>query len=94
MSKQFTYQSITRDELTASDLRSEIESYEGPKLVTRIIIFDNGTSLPEHAEAVYLPDEDRLGIAWGADASWATVHDFSSGIEMWLNDNEAWEQAN
>ena len=38
--------------------------------------------------------EGRLGIAWGADATWADAESIESGIEMWLNDPEEWEAKN
>lgn len=56
---------------------------------------DEGTRQEaETAEAVYVEAIGRLGIAWGADATWADVDDLESGIEMWLNDGEAWEARN
>jgi hypothetical protein len=34
----------------------------------------------------------RLGIAWGADATWADgVESLETGVEMWLNNPEEWE---
>jgi hypothetical protein len=35
-----------------------------------------------------------MGIAWGADATWADVDGLESGIEMYLNDGEEWDQRN
>lgn len=89
--KTFTYRGIAASDLTATDLRAEVtptaETY-------RITIYDaTGTrAAPETAQALYA--NGRLGIAWGADATWADVKDVESGIEMWLNDGDAWEAAN
>lgn len=78
---------------TLRDAQSAIEAAMPQGFV--ITIYNNlGQQEAETAEALYLPDECRLGIAWGADATWATVDDVESGIEMWLNDPEAWEAAN
>ena len=34
--------------------------------------------------------EGRLGIAWGADATWADAESIESGIEMGLHEPEEW----
>ena len=89
--RTFTYRGIAASDMSAIDLRAEVtptaETY-------RITIYDaTGTrAMPETAEAVYV--DGRLGIAWGADATWADVADLESGIEMWLNDGDAWTAAN
>tara|TARA_R100001086_G_scaffold241678_1_gene168758 strand:+ start:89 stop:430 length:342 start_codon:yes stop_codon:yes gene_type:complete len=59
----------------------------------RIAIYDAVGSYPEaeSAQALYCPTMGRLGIAWGADATWADVESLEAGIEAWLNDPEAWE---
>jgi hypothetical protein len=61
-----------------------------------IVIFEDDKSLAEGAEAVYIPAEGRLGIAWGSYADWASVDDIGleAGIEMWLNDYETFEARN
>ena len=89
--KTFRYDHISVQDLSATDLHSEIVS--GAKAY-RITIYDaTGTrAQTETAEALYA--NGRLGIAWAADATWADVTDVESGIEMWLNDGEAWERAN
>jgi hypothetical protein len=48
----------------------------------------------EKLQIAYFPETQRLGIAWGGDASWADVENLPRGIEMFLNDAEAWELAN
>jgi hypothetical protein len=48
----------------------------------------------EKAQAVFFEETGRLGIAWGGFASWADVENLPRGINMWLNDGEAWELAN
>lgn len=94
--KSFTYTAIALDDLTATDLQQEAadKSIVNAQAATITIYKANGMSEAEKAEALYLPDDGRLGIAWGADATWADVKDFLSGVEMWLNDGEAWEAAN
>lgn len=93
--KTFTYRDITPDALSATDLRAESESNPGAAAY-RVTIYDaTGTKAQaETAEALYVATEGRMGIAWGADATWADVSDVESGIEMWLNDGDAWELAN
>ena len=62
-----------------------------------IIVYPHGVDEPpssERADALYLPEVGRLGIAWNSDATWADVDDGESGIEMWINERETWEQWN
>jgi hypothetical protein len=94
--KTFTYRPIALDDMTATDLQQEAAPYSinGAQAAKITIYRENGMSEAETAEALYLPNEGRLGIAWGADATWADVKDFTSGVAMWLNDGEAWARAN
>jgi len=49
------------------------------------------------AEALYVSENHRLGIAWGADADWGDVDgvgDIGPAIDDWLNDRDAWEARN
>lgn len=82
--------------ITATDLQQEVEdSSDECELYCIRIYKDAGITLePECAEAVYLPSQGRLGIAWGGDATWADAASLESGIEMWLNDGDAWDEAN
>lgn len=101
--KTYRYEAMTcRDgspslNFTHGDLRAELLTDTDQERYGYVItIYDEtGTyQQAETAEALYYPGAGRLGIAWGADATWADVDDLESGIEMWLNDNEAWEQRN
>ena len=96
MTRTFTYTPIALDDLTATDLQQEAAGYSigNAQAATITIYKNNGMSEAERAEALYLPDEGRLGIAWGADATWADVSDFESGIDMWLNNGDAWGASN
>lgn len=83
------------DDITSTDLHAEARAAMGDAQAATITIYKaNGQREAEAAEALWLPSEGRLGIAWGADATWADVRDLESGIEMWLNDGEAWTAAN
>lgn len=95
--RQYRYTPIALDDLTSTDLRQEAAGYSAVNAqAAQILIYrENGIGTEaQPAEALYLPDEGRLGIAWGADATWADVRDFESGVNMWLNDGEAWGAAN
>ena len=35
-----------------------------------------------------------MGVCAGADSTWADVNSLESGVEMYLNDADAWEAAN
>lgn len=91
--RTFTCAEISPRNLTAPDLRADTAATRR-KHAYVITIFIDGARHATAAEAVYLPKEGRLGIAWGAGATWADVADVASGIEMWLNDGAAWEAAN
>jgi len=90
--KTFTYRQIPPSQLTATDLHAEAATLSYPAAFV-ITIYEAGfhTSHAEAAEALY--SDGRLGIAWGADATWADVEDLETGISMWLNDGAAWEAA-
>ena len=90
--KTFSYAPIPTRTLTATDLREEVEGVPSANAYSIIIYDADGVRREaESAEALYA--DGRLGIAWGAEATWADVRDVESGIEMWLNDDEAWESA-
>ncbi len=89
---------LTMDEMTAS-----WEYIEGAACAYRIDIYDETGTVrhPEAAYALYVGPAGgpgRLGIAWGAAATWSDVDDDESGIDAgiqdWLNDAEAWEGRN
>ena len=90
--KTFTYRQISPSQLRATDLAAEASTLSDCAAFV-ITIYEAGfhTSHAEAAEALY--SDGRLGIAWGADATWADVEDLESGIAMWLNDGDAWEAA-
>lgn len=92
--KTYNYTAIATTDLSASDLRAEARGARGARAYTITIYDEAGRPHAESAQALYLPSEGRLGIAWGADASWADVRDVEGGIEMWLNDPDAWRAAN
>lgn len=91
--KTFRYESISIEDLSATDLREKTAVVVNGEAY-RITIYENERPLAEAAQALYDPESGRLGIAWGADAEWADVKSVENGIETWLNDPEAWETAN
>lgn len=94
MMKTFTYTPTSEDNISSTDLLAEQSSGAFGDFYRITIYNEGGSQAPEYAEALYIPSEGRLGIAWGADATWADVKDVGGGIEMWLNDGETWEAAN
>ena len=97
MSKRtFRYESVDIEQITSNDLHEEFLNAKNAQTFLVTIFPDGVDERPrdEHADALYLPAEGRLGIAWGTDATWADVDDVESGIEMWLNNSEAWKQWN
>ena len=57
-----------------------------------ITIFDDTGIHPEAETAQALFSYGRLGIAWGADATWADVESLETGVEMWLNNPGEWDR--
>jgi hypothetical protein len=97
MSKRtFHYEEIDIDDLGARDLLEEAQNFPNARAFRITIYRNEWYEHPEvtKANALYLPEEGRMGIAWGSDATWADVDDVESGIEMWLNDGETWELLN
>jgi hypothetical protein len=88
--KEWVYNIVSRSEITAIDLRDEIKQYDGKIQAFRIII----TGHAEFAQGLYLPDIQRMGIAWSADATWADVDGLEQGIEMWANNPDEWNRRN
>ena len=110
MTKQtFTVTLIDTATLGALDLREEA-AVCNEALAFRITIYDHLGLNPEAetAQALFCPpygpdgrgpswgygSYGRLGIAWGADATWADADSIDGGIDMWLNDPEEWEARN
>lgn len=83
--KKFAYEDIDIEQLTAADLREEAQESRDAQAY-RITIVGHA----EKADALYVPSSRRLGIAWGADATWADADSVESGIDMWLNDPDGW----
>lgn len=90
---------VEAHQISATDLKNEIQLYipsSVPYECYRIEVLqgDDKQSAPEMAQVLYLPIGQRLGIAWGADATWATVDSLMDGIAMWLYTPEEWKAAN
>ena len=93
--RTFAVEEIGQGDLNALDLQGDYRRHYGG-VAYRITIYDTVGMNPEaeSAQALYYPSIGRLGIAWGADATWADVESVETGIEAWLNDPEAWEAGN
>lgn len=90
--KTFAIREIDLADLRALDLQEEAEETTGRAY--SITIYDDQGENPEAetAEAFYCAENNRLGIAWGADATWADVESVEdagtsilNGIEKWLS---------
>lgn len=93
MRRTFRCEHIPLHRLTATDLREIAAGAAADAEAYRITI--DGADEP--AQALYLHSEDRIGIAWGADATWADVWGgagVEGAIETWLNDPDEWAARN
>jgi hypothetical protein len=96
MSKRtFRYEAVGIEQ-TSSDLREEALHMKNPQTFLVTIFSDESyeRAFVERADVLYDPESKRMGIAWGTDATWADVDGLESGIEMYLNDGEEWDQRN
>jgi len=48
----------------------------------------------EAADALYLADIGRIGIAWGADADWADADSLAEGIRIYCEDPDLFASLN
>jgi|SRR5579859_1704760 len=91
----FTYEAINGEDITSTDLQEERARCSEKTMALRIRILDSAEKeFAERAEALYDPEAGRIGISWGADATWADADGLEEGIEMWLNDGEEWNRRN
>lgn len=85
---------IELDQLRATDLCIERDALlagnEGQGMQAYALYVEGHV---EAAQALYVPSIGRMGIAWGADATWADVESVENGIEMW-RDGDAWNAHN
>ena len=79
-------------DLTSSDLRQEMEAAleRGEKVETARIPI----SPSYDADALYLPDIGRIGIAWGADADWADAESLAEGIRIYCEEPDLFASLN
>jgi hypothetical protein len=90
--KTFTTHPAT--ELSASDLSAELAEYGGNAYTVTVYGADGWAQGGSSIEVLYNADEGRMGICEGGDSTWADVSSLERGIDMYLNDADAWEAAN
>lgn len=90
--KTFTTHSATN--LSASDLSAELAENGGNAYTVTVYGEDGWAQSGNSIEVLYNATEGRMGICEGGDSTWADVSSLESGIDMYLNDADAWEAAN
>lgn len=101
-STTYTYERMTYTDgspslgVTSTDLRAEVNALADTD--TRMEAYsvtlygDNGygelVPLAQRAEVLYVPEANRIGIAWGADADWLDADSIEGGIARWLAPDE------
>ena len=92
----YTISPIDAATLSAGDLRDEVANNPNDPVECVVINFysADGLQRSDTAEGVYFPGVGRMGIAWGANASWADATSLEAGVAMWATDQDAWEAAN
>ena len=85
----FAIREIDLADLKARDLQEEAEAVPTGRAY-RITIYDDQGENPEAetAEAFYCAENDRLGIAWGADATWVDVESVEDAGTSVLNGDD------
>jgi hypothetical protein len=92
---RFAYERISFAELRSSDLQKEAKALpDAQAYLVHLIKQDGYHQKAEGPEALYSHALGRMGIAWGADATWADVEDVEDGISLYLNDGETWNARN
>ena len=72
-----TYEDVTSDRISATDLRGEIaEAQSKGQAVETAHIWIEGHA--ECADALFLPEIGMGGVAWGADATWTNCTDMAN----------------
>lgn len=88
MATEYTYRydTISPEEISASDLRADIKGNDKPVLCARVHLSHTAWE-SEHAETADLvlwPTEQIAGIAWGADADYINhVTTIEQAIDRW-----------
>ena len=104
----YVYEVCKGEELSASDLRQEMEAalVRGETVETARIPWvlplrvrrdeDSGRIVINYqsADALYLPDIGRIGIAWGAAADWADAASLAEGIRIYCEDPDLFASLN
>jgi hypothetical protein len=85
-SDRYTYETISADQLTATDLRMESQSHTNLPIECARVTIDNQA---EKAQVLYFPDFERGGIAWGADSQWTDASSLEDVIDRYLEDRLA-----
>ena len=83
---QWRMDEIEIDGLTSTDLQHEAALADGVLHAYRVTIWDEEgiEPLTETADALWVPDTGRMGIAWGADAEWVDALDPEDGMRRWM----------
>ena len=81
-------------ELSATDLNAERAENGGEAYTVTVYGADGWAQSGNSIEVLYNADEGRMGICEGGDSTWADVSSLERGIDMYLNDADAWEAAN
>jgi len=76
-------ETITAAELSATDLRHELEQSGQPTEIARVWFDDHA----EPGYALYFPEIGRAGIAHGADAQWTDCNSIEDAVERFVNDD-------
>jgi hypothetical protein len=93
MDASFSYLEILDEELTALDLRADAENLTQLRRDHQAYRIAIGEYV-ERANALYVPELDMIGIAWGADACWVTgISDPATGITLWLNGDDETDES-
>lgn len=95
---RYAYEVVPPWMLSACDLRDEAcrqIALNRPVVAARITrCAEDGRAWPELADALYLAEDGRIGIAWGSYADWADAPTLAAGIDLWVTDPEEFGRRN
>lgn len=87
----YTLTPVDARHLAATDLKSEVLDYIARATPRGTAVFFTYKVHKRHGrqdgELLWLPDEGRAGIAWGADAQWTDASSPEDAVERFLGLN-------
>ena len=99
----YAIETYARDEMVArfdeqentSEVAEELRNAADAQPFVVRFYGDDGFQISRSAEGVFFPSEGSMVVWEGGDPTWAyQIESVEGGVEMYVNDPDAWEAAN